>query len=138
MFKRKSFLFLSLFLFIFARFSYAQEDTSKVQLVGPKLSKYLSLTEEQTAKINPSIEKIKSILKAQQERREELRSKFQSGERPSQEEMQKMRDQRQKDVDEIKALIEAVKKELTPEQLEKFKDVVLPNLEMRMGRRRDG
>jgi hypothetical protein len=80
------------------------------------------------------IDSIKTILKAEQARREEMRAKFQSsGERPSQDEMMKMRENRQKNIDIIKGLIENIKKELTKEQLEKFKNVELPNLEMRPG-----
>jgi hypothetical protein len=136
-----------LFVLAFVQVSFSQQDpdripqrdTSKVQLVGPKFSAYMELTKEQAAKINPSIDTIKAMLKAQVQRREEMRAKYQNGERPSQEDMQALRDQRQKDVDKIKSLIDNIKKELTPDQIEKLKTVELPNLEMRMGgRRRDG
>jgi hypothetical protein len=135
---QKSFLrlfILSFVMMLTLQFVYSQPgdkpDTTKVNLLGPKLAQFLDLNKDQVAKITPLVDSIKDIQKAQRKKMEEMRAKREAGEQMDRDEMMKMREQREKDVEVIKGLIESIKKELTKEQLEKFKEVQLPNLEMR-------
>jgi len=129
-------LLILLFPVIFLSSAFSQTDSTKVLLLGPEFSKYLNLDKDQLVKITPLRDSIQAILKIENDRREEIRAKMQSGERPGREEFMEMRDKRQKDIETIKGLIEDIKKVLNPEQLEKFKNVELPNLEMRRRRMR--
>lgn len=126
----KKCIFLFLALFISVSVLKAQEE-KKVNLLGEKFSSYLNLSDEQKTKIDPLITEIKSILETEKSKFEEIRKKRESGERMDRDEMMKLREQREKDISVIKSDIEKIKAELTPEQLEKFSEVELPNLEMR-------
>jgi hypothetical protein len=116
--------------------SFAPPDTTKVMLLGAKVDTFLNLSADQKAKIHPIIDTIKNLQTAQMKKMQEFRAKREAGEEMDRDEMMKMREQREKEVTYIKGLIENIKKELTKEQLEKFKDVQLPMLEMRRGGQR--
>jgi hypothetical protein len=107
------------------------QDESDITLVGEKFSSYMNLTEAQKAKTDTIISEIRSILKAEREKFDEMRKKRESGEQLNSEDMMKMREQRESNIKVIKSDIEKIKAELTTEQLEKFNNVKLPNLEMR-------
>jgi hypothetical protein len=137
-------LVLSFVMVIALQFVHAQQegrqdfkpDTTKVLLLGPKVDTFLNLTTAQKAKIHPIIDTIKNMQQAQMKKMQEMRAKREAGEEMDRDEMMKMREQREKEVTYIKGLIENIKKELTKEQLEKFKEVQLPMLEMRRGGQR--
>jgi hypothetical protein len=124
------FIILTIVFCLFTNKMSAQEE-NEITLVGEKFSSYMNLTEAQKAKTDTVIAEIRSILKSEKEKFDELRKKRESGEQLDREEMMKMREQRENNIKVIKSDIEKIKAELTPEQLEKFNNVKLPNLEMR-------
>ena len=128
--KKVVYLIFSAVLFFFSSIVLAQ-DTTEVHLLGGKFSAYMNLTDAQKTKIEPVVAEIKNIMKAEKEKMDAMRTKRESGEQLDREEMMKLREQREKDISTIKSDIEKIKAELTPEQLEKFSNVKLPNLEMR-------
>lgn len=111
------------------------QDSSEVYLVGPRFASYMKLTEAQRGKTDSLIANIKSIQAAEKTRFDEMRKKRENGEQFDREEMMKRREQREKDFKVIKDNIEKIKAELTTEQLELFKNVKVPNLEMRRRQR---
>ncbi|HQJ76173.1 MAG TPA: Spy/CpxP family protein refolding chaperone [Bacteroidota bacterium] len=126
----KKIILLSVLLLLAFKISKAQEK-KEITLFSPNLYEFLGLSEEQKAKISPLVEEIKGIQEKQRATFEEMRKKREAGEQFDREEMLKLREQREKDVNTMKSNIEKIKAELTEEQLVKFKEVQLPNFEMR-------
>jgi len=102
--------------------------TSEVNLLNfDEVKSYLNLDAEQQIKIEPLIKKIKSIIEQDEEAIQEIRSEMQSmGMRdPSmREKMMKERYERQ---NEINGLIKKTEQNLNESQLDKFKEIEMPN-----------
>ncbi len=111
-----------------------------------EIAKYLALTPEQQAKVKPDVERIQDIVKDAQ--KQSTGGGFGSGGRapvggngafgqpspgggtevPSAAKIEARRIQRQDWQTEIKNRVEEIRSFLTPDQLEKFKNMQVPNL----------
>ena len=104
-------------------------DSNKVSLLdAEKAAAHLQLNASQVSKVSAFIGQIKDIIKQDEEKIAEMRARFRSGDKPGLFEKLKLRGQRNDRIDQIESLIDDIKDELTQEQLERFSDIVVPEL----------
>lgn len=132
---KKIILFAFIAILVISGALFAQQDNktpdknSEVNLLNfDEVKSYLSLDVEQQTKIEPLIKKIKSIIEQDEKAIQEIRSQMQAmGMRdPSmREKMMKERSERQ---NEINGSIIKIEENLNESQLDKFKEIEMPNL----------
>jgi len=106
---------------IFAQSQISLLDTEKVK-------DYLSLSSQQSAKINPMIEQIKTILEEDQKIISEIKERVKNGDEPGFFEkigVKRGRDSRASDIED---LIEEIEDQLNDQQKNKFKNIEKPEL----------
>lgn len=102
---------------------------TKVSLLDEnQVKEYLSLSDEQSEKINLKINSIKQILDEDYKIISDLKERFNSGDEPGFFEKISVKRGRDKRVKNIKNLIEDIEDQLTNEQKMKFKNVDKPFL----------
>jgi hypothetical protein len=102
---------------------------TKVSLLDEnQVKEYLTLSDEQSEKINLKINSIKQILDEDYKIISDLKERFNSGDEPGFFEKISVKRGRDKRADNIKNLIEDIEDQLTNEQKMKFKNVDKPFL----------
>ena len=104
-------------------------DSHKVSLLDPeKVAAHLQLNASQVLHVSAFIGQIQEVIKQDEEKIAEMRARFRSGDKPGLFEKLKLRGQRYDRIDQMESFVDDIKDELTPEQLERFSDIVVPEL----------
>lgn len=106
-----------------------QRDTNTTSLLDPeKVATHLQLNASQVLHVFAFIGQIQEVIRQDEEKIAEMRARFRSDDKPGLFEKLKLRGQRSNRIDQIESLVDNIKDELTQEQLERFSDIVMPEL----------